>query len=82
MDKIISFKPVAFVALAIIMQVSGLSAQVRSATQRLIQMYTITPEPAENGSYIIRPNIPKDGRMPAGRVLTIKSRPGGAGFIA
>ena len=39
------------------------------------ETFNITSVPAENGSYTISPKIGKDGKVPAGNVLTIKAKP-------
>ncbi|RYZ54779.1 MAG: alpha/beta hydrolase, partial [Sphingobacteriales bacterium] len=37
--------------------------------------YTVTPVPAENGSYTVRPGIGEDGKVPSGTVVTVKAKP-------
>jgi acetyl esterase/lipase len=39
------------------------------------ETFNITSVPAENGSYTSSPKIGKDGKVPAGTVLTIKAKP-------
>ncbi len=39
------------------------------------QTFTVTLVPAENGSFTIDPNIPVDGKVTAGTVLTVTARP-------
>ena len=39
------------------------------------ETYLVTEVPAENGSYVVSPDIPEDGKVPAGTVLTIKATP-------
>jgi acetyl esterase len=39
------------------------------------ETYLVTEVPAENGSYVISPDIPEDGKVPAGTEITIKATP-------
>ncbi|RNI31382.1 alpha/beta hydrolase [Rufibacter latericius] len=39
------------------------------------ETFTVTPVPAENGSYKITPKLPADGKVPAGTVLRVKAKP-------
>ena len=39
------------------------------------ETYLVTEVPAENGSYVISPDIPKDGKVPAGTEISIKATP-------
>src|SRR5690242_17509548 len=39
------------------------------------EKFTVTSVAAENGSYSIDPEIPADGKVPAGTVLTVKAKP-------
>lgn len=39
------------------------------------ETFTVTPVPAENGTYAISPELPKDGKVPQGTVLTVTAKP-------
>ncbi|MBC3539090.1 alpha/beta hydrolase [Rufibacter sp. H-1] len=43
--------------------------------ESLAETFTVTPVPAESGSYTITPKLPADGKVSAGTVLTVKAKP-------
>lgn len=61
-------------ALVIILLLSAGSSLVFA--QMSNDKFTVTLVPAENGSYTVSPEIPEDGKVPAGTVLTVKAKPG------
>src|SRR5690349_10326601 len=76
MNKLIS-PSVATVIYAFVFMLSKLNAQTLSSSSKAnpVEKYSITSVPAENGFYTISPKIPKDGKVPAGTVLTLKAKP-------
>jgi acetyl esterase len=46
-----------------------------NATTMQTETFTVTKVPAENGSYTISPEIPADGKIAAGTVLTVTAKP-------
>lgn len=77
MSKLISHSVITTVIYAVVLLVGRLNAQILPSSSKAIQIetYSIVSVPAENGSYTISPEIPKDGKIPAGTVLTIKTKP-------
>ncbi len=77
MSKLISPSVITTVIYAVVLLVGRLNAQTLPSSSKAnqIETYSITSVPAENGSYTISPEIPKDGKIPAGTVLTIKTKP-------
>lgn len=56
---------------------SGLNAQTVSSSskKKLVETFTVTSVPAENGAYTISPKIREDGEVSAGTLLTVKAKP-------
>lgn len=56
---------------------TSLNAQTFSSSSKTSaeETVTVTSVPAENGSYSISPTIPKDGKVPAGTVITLTAKP-------
>jgi acetyl esterase len=50
-------------------------APVAASKTDTTEAYAVTAVPAENGSYTISPKLQKDGKVPAGTVLTAKAKP-------
>jgi acetyl esterase len=46
-----------------------------NATTMQTETFTVTKVPAENGSYSITPEIPADGKLAAGTVITVTAKP-------
>ncbi len=78
MNKSISNLLITTLVLAAMLLVTNLNAQTSSTKVKSVETYTVTPVPAENGSYKISPKIPEDGKVPAGTVLTVKAKPASA----
>lgn len=62
---------------AAIAQTTTLNAQTLPLSDNVqsTKMYEITPVTAENGSYSFEPSLPKDGKVRAGTVLTVRAIP-------
>src|SRR5919112_3867490 len=76
MNKLISGLVTSAVVYPAMFSVTNLNAQTLSSTSKSqpVETFTVTPVPAENGSYTISPKIKKDGKVPAGTVLTVEAQ--------
>ncbi len=75
MNKLISSLTITTVTSVAILTVSNLNAQSLPTLAKPEETYTITSVPAENGLYTISPKISKEGKLPAGTLLTVKAKP-------
>jgi acetyl esterase len=77
MKTIVSGMVLITIILISMLPAMGLNAQSLPSPSKanLTGKYTVTTVPEENGSYTISPKIPKDGKVPAGTVLTVKAKP-------
>lgn len=71
--KRLNFKSV--LSFVLLVAIYMLAANISSAKQMSQESFTVTTVPAENGSYIISPELPEDGIVPAGTELTITANP-------
>jgi acetyl esterase len=80
MNKFLSTLVITFVLHAAVSPVNNLAAQTpaSSSNSKPVEKFTVTSVAAENGSYTISPKISKDGKVPAGTVLTVKAKPAAA----
>jgi acetyl esterase len=77
MNESISRRALTTVVYVAILLTSELNAQTLPSALKSepVETYTITSDPAENGSYIISPKIPTDGKVKTGTVLSVKAKP-------
>lgn len=77
MSNLISKLAITMFIFNVVFSATNLNAQASPTPSKgsPIEKYSITPVPAENGSYTISPKIPKDAKVPAGTVLTLKAKP-------
>lgn len=74
MNKFLSTLVIITITCAVLLPATNLYAQASNSSSKAksVETYTVTSVPAENGSYSISPQIPEDGKVPAGTVLTVK----------
>lgn len=77
MNKLISILVITAIVYAAFLPITNLNAQTSSSSPKAWseETFTVTSVPAENGSYTISPKIPKNGKVPAGTVLTLTAKP-------
>ena len=77
MNKLISSFVITAVVYVAALSVTDINAQTSSSSSKTWseETFTVTSVPAENGSYTTSPKTPKDGKVPAGTVLTLTAKP-------
>lgn len=76
MHKVLLTVAITSVVLAAVFPIANIHAQTPSSSKvKSVEIFKVTPIPAENGSYAISPKIGKDGKVQAGTVLTVKAKP-------
>ncbi len=80
MNKLTLIRVITTVFYVAMLAAINLNAQSLQSSSKAtpIETYTVTSVPAENGSYTISPKIGKDGKVPAGTILTVKANPASA----
>jgi hypothetical protein len=76
MIKYYSFLVISTVSCAALLPFTYLNAQASPSSSKAspIETYSVTADPAENGTYTISPKIGDDGKVPVGTVLRVKAK--------